>query len=71
MYLTQALRILADHVHVAEDIRKDVHDAIDAEAERLGEPKRAVVIADAAKAERDAKIAALKAELAKLDETGE
>jgi hypothetical protein len=67
MGLTQVLRVLADHVHVAEDVRELLHDAIDAEAEARGEPKREKVATDAADAARAAQVADLKAQLAALE----
>jgi hypothetical protein len=54
MNFTQALRVLADHVHVAEDIREALHEAIDGEAGLRGEPARAKV------ADNEARLAALK-----------
>lgn len=66
MELTQVLRVLADHVHVAEDVRDTLHEAIDVEAELRGEPKRAKVVADANQAEHDREVTELEARLAAL-----
>lgn len=70
MELTQALRVLADHVHVPEDVRDEVHAAIDAEAEKRGESKREKVVADAQAEARAREVADLEARLAAL-KTGE
>jgi hypothetical protein len=60
------LRVLADHVHVAEDIREQLHEAIDAEAEERGEPVREKVAATEAQAAVDREVADLTARLAEL-----
>lgn len=69
MEFTQALRVLADHAYVAEDLRGEVHDAIDAEAAARGEPKREQVKAAALKEAVDREAADLLARLAELGVT--
>jgi hypothetical protein len=70
MDFTQVLRVLADHVHVAEDVRELLHEAIDAEAELRGEPGREKVATTAAADARARRVADLKAQLAAVEAEG-